>query len=172
MIDDLLDRYFNASVFYITVETVGRESIIIGSVINRLLRTVLTEVKQAHKFQTLGFVLLPDHIHLLIKPDGRVALDAIMQALARQFESEYATLMGQPQPTPVWQRSFLARRPIDQADFGRHLDWIHYNPVYHQQVEKPEAWPYSSYQAWIERGLYGAEWGTSLPESIKGKRWG
>ncbi len=170
MID--LSRYFTSPIFYVTVETIGRESIIIGSMITHLLRTVLTDVKQAHHFNTLGFVLLPDHVHLLIYPDTHVTLDAIVQRLASQFEHEYAQLMGQPKAEPIWQRSYPARRMRDEADLARHLDWVHYNPVYHQHVKKPEEWPYSSYQVWLERGLYTAEWGGSLPESIVGKHWG
>ena len=172
MTNDLLTHYFDTGIYYVTAETVGRESIVSGSTVTHLLRTVLNEVKQMHRFQTLGFVLLPDHFHLLIKPEGRVALESIMQTLANQFENEYAGLMGQPRPSQLWQRAYRARRPTDEADLGRHLDWIHYNPVYHKHAEKPEEWPYSSFSVWHERGLYPEGWGSSLPESIRGKRWG
>lgn len=169
---ELLTHFFSSSCFYITCETIGRENIISGDPITHLLRTVLNQIKQTHRFQTLGYVLLPDHVHLVIKPNPNVTLDAIIQGLIRQFEREYATLMGQPEVNPIWERSYPARRLQDGADLGRHLDWVHYNPVYHRHVDKPDGWLHSSYQVWCERGLYQAGWGSALPESIKGKRWG
>lgn len=172
MASEILERYYTGSCFYITCETIGRESIIASETITHLLRTVLNQIKQLHHFQTLGYVLLPDHMHLVIKPHPNVTLDAIIQGVIRQFERDYATMLGQPEVQPVWERSYPARRLQDDTDLGRHLDWVHYNPVYHRHVAKPEAWLHSSYQVWIDRGLYQSEWGWTPPESIKGKRWG
>lgn len=47
-----------------------------------------------------------------------------------------------------WQKGFWDHVIRDEADFQRHLDYIHYNPVKHGLVQRPEDWPYSSYSAW------------------------
>ena len=40
----------------------------------------------------------------------------------------------------------------DDIDFGRHLDYIHFNPVKHGTVSKPLDWKWSSfhrYSDWV-----------------------
>jgi putative transposase len=55
----------------------------------------------------------------------------------------------------------------DEADWRRHLDYIHYNPVKHGYVASPSDWPHSSFQRCVQRGWYDLEWGRSVPDSIK-----
>jgi putative transposase len=47
------------------------------------------------------------------------------------------------------------------------LDYIHYNPVKHGYVTKPEAWHSSSYLEWIKRGEYVIGWGHKEIEGLK-----
>jgi putative transposase len=49
----------------------------------------------------------------------------------------------------------------DEDDLGRHLDYIHYNPVKHGLAACPRAWPYSSFHRWLKRGDYDPDWGRS-----------
>ena len=49
--------YFIADCFFVTVVTLGRQDFIVGSVPTHLLRTVLSDVKKEHPFQTAGFIL-------------------------------------------------------------------------------------------------------------------
>jgi putative transposase len=46
------------------------------------------------------------------------------------------------------------------------MDYIHYNPVKHGLVAKPEDWPHSSYLDCVHRGLYEIAWGWKETESI------
>jgi putative transposase len=55
--------------------------------------------------------------------------------------------------------------------FAAVLDYIHYNPVYHGLVARPEEWPHSSYSVWVERKLYKLGWGWQMPQRIKDKHW-
>ena len=54
----------------------------------------------------------------------------------------------------------------DEADLERHFDYIHYNPVKHGYVTKPEKWRFSSRQYWLEKGLYPEGWGYTEPQTI------
>jgi putative transposase len=49
----------------------------------------------------------------------------------------------------------------DEADFARHVEYIHYNPVKHGHAPAPLAWPYSSFRRYVEAGVYPADWGMS-----------
>ena len=59
----------------------------------------------------------------------------------------------------MWQRRFWEHTITDEADLERHLDYIHYNPVKHGLVSCPHLWEYSSFQKWVERDIYRADWG-------------
>ena len=81
-------------------------------------------------------------------------------------------MLGMPSLEPIWQRSYSMQRVHDADEFAVALDSIHYNPVHHSLVERPEEWPNSSYQAWVERGVYRLGWGWEEPDRLRGRRRG
>ena len=40
----------------------------------------------------------------------------------------------------------------DEADFNRHIDYIHSNPVKHGYVAQVSHWPYSSFHRYVKQG--------------------
>jgi putative transposase len=58
----------------------------------------------------------------------------------------------------IWQRRFWEHVILDERDYERQVDYIHYNPVKHGQVARVAAWPYSSFPRYVERGAYDLEW--------------
>jgi putative transposase len=136
-----------------------------------LLRTILNNVKEIHPFVTLGYVFLYDHFHLLIRPTGASTFSDILHSLKPNFTKEYKKLIGVDGSMRFWQKSFWDHIIRDEVDFQRHLDYIHYNPVRHGLVEKPEDWLHSSFRHWQERDAYPTHWGWSLPASIAEYEW-
>ena len=67
----------------------------------------------------------------------------------------------------IWQTSFFDHIIRNEKDLHTHLDYIHYNPVKHKLVDKPELWPWSSYRVFLKRGYYEIGWGYSEPKAIK-----
>jgi putative transposase len=59
----------------------------------------------------------------------------------------------------IWRRRFWEHTIVDETDFERHVDYIHYNPVKHGLVACPRDWPYSSFQRWVQREAYPPDWG-------------
>jgi putative transposase len=92
--------------------------------------------------------------------------------MMNRFEHDHSALMGMPRHSPLWRRSYQVHRVRGEQDFVNRLDYIHYNPVYHRLAERPEEWPYSSYETWVARGAYQLGWGWALPENLNDKRWG
>ena len=58
----------------------------------------------------------------------------------------------------VWQRRFWDHVIRDDDDYGRHMDYIHYNSVTPGLVRCPHAWPHSSFAKWVRQGAYAADW--------------
>ncbi|MFN2155246.1 MAG: REP-associated tyrosine transposase [Anaerolineae bacterium] len=131
-----------------------------------LLRETLHRVKELHPFSMLGYVFLPEHFHLLIRPTGDSNFSQIMHSLKRNFARSYAEAGTHLLGPKVWQRRFWDHVIRNETDLQRHLDYIHYNPVKHGLVCDPAEWEHSSFGAWQGRGAYSESWGRVEPPSI------
>lgn len=136
-----------------------------------LLRTTLHSVKELHAFTMLGYVFLPDHFHMLIRPAVQSNFSQIMQSLKRNFTLTYKKKLSNSGTLKLWQKSFWDHVIRDEMDLERHLDYIHYNPVRHQLVTRPEDWTHSSYLYWQRQNSYPKMWGWSLPDTLANYRW-
>ena len=67
----------------------------------------------------------------------------------------------------LWQDRYYDHVIRDERDFENHLDYIHYNAVKHQLVQRPEDWPWSSYKECVKKGYYEIGWGYGEPGEIK-----
>jgi putative transposase len=54
---------------------------------------------------------------------------------------------------PFWQKRFYDHVIRDADYFARHLDYVHYNPVKHQQASRPTEHGWSSFQEWVKGAL-------------------
>ena len=39
------------------------------------------------------------------------------------------------------------------------MDYIHYNPVKHGYVQAAKDWPFSTFQKYVQQGIYPEDWG-------------
>jgi putative transposase len=136
-----------------------------------LLRQNLQATKRLHPFSITAYCFLPEHFHIMIRPTGASNFSAIMHSLKPNFTKDYKTMLGITGKMRFWQKGFWDHVIRDEEDFRRHLDYIHYNPVKHGLVLRPEDWPYSSYSIWKARGVYPDKWGWELPLSIRDYNW-
>ena len=165
-------RYYVADVIiFITQVVAEREPIFRDETCLILLRSTLHQVKRLHPFAMLGYVFLPDHFHLLIKPTGQSNFSQIMHSLKPNFTKAYKRQLGIDGPMKFWQKRFWEHTIRNELDFERHLDYIHYNPVKHGFVSNPADWSHSSFLSWQARGAYPAGWGKSIPPSITTENW-
>ena len=163
-------------VYFFTVVTHRRQPLFSTLRNVNLLRTALRRVMSRHPFRIDAMVVLPDHLHAIwTLPADDWAFDRrwrlIKGAVTRGVSAGPAsdnTSRKRRGERAVWQRRFWEHLIRDQADFNRHMDYIHYNPVHHGLVDNPGAWPYSSFHRLVERGIYPPGWGASEPESVAG----
>ncbi len=59
----------------------------------------------------------------------------------------------------LWQQRFWEHWIRDEADYHRHCDYIHYNPVKHGLCQMPAHWQYSSFHQFAQQGVYPHDWG-------------
>ncbi len=156
--------------FFFTVVTYGRRPIFKSAQARAYLGEAMREVRQAAFFEMPGFVILPDHFHCLWSlPTGDTAYSSRWSRIKRLFSKSW-TSAGMARSVSssrsrirhreldVWQRRFWEHTIRDEADFINHLEYIHFNPVKHELVSCPHAWPHSSFHRWVRSGEYPENW--------------
>jgi putative transposase len=86
------------------------------------------------------FVIMPDHIHLLITPT--TSLEKVAQFIKGGFSYRVKKELGSNME--IWQEGFQDQRVRDAADYDVHANYIRQNPVSGRLCEKAEEYPYSS----------------------------
>lgn len=127
-------------IFFVTTITAGRLPIFHREAIARLLMETLAHYREQRKFLLHEFVIMPDHIHLLLTPAHEISLERAVQFIKGGFS--FRLKNGH-----VWQASFTNHRITDDEDYERHRNYIRMNPVRARLVERPEAYPYGSASA-------------------------
>ena len=72
----------------------------------------------------------------------------------------------------IWQRRYWEHLIIYEADYRRHVDYLHFNPVKHGLVASVAEWPYSTFHRFVHQGIYPADWGWKNTTTDKGVKFG
>ena len=168
--------------YFFTVVTFDRRPILTSELSRSTLREAWQYVQERRPLTVDAICLLPDHLHCIwALPDGDTDYSTRWSAIKALFAKKYLTAGGREVErsasrsrkgeAAIWQRRFWEHCVRDQADFNRHVDYIHFNPVKHGLVESPRDWVWSSFHRYAAAGQYGPDWGAAEPESIKGVDW-
>jgi putative transposase len=134
----------------------------------RLLGDAFRHTRAAHPFASDAIVVLPDHLHCICTlPPADTDFSLRWQLIKKHFTANLRAADTRL-PSRIWQPRFWEHRIRDDADLGRHLDYLHYNPVKHGLAAAPGQWPYSTFIRHVRRGVYGPDWGAAAPPRIAG----
>lgn len=159
--------HFTTNLFFVTQRAVGEEPVLGNELMMRLMQAALDWTKIHYPFERIGYLFLPEQVHLLLKPTGDASLDQIMQSVRHRFHAEYHELMNMPGTTLLWQDGHEVQRVAEVETLAMHLDYIHYLPVQRGFVAEPAAWPYGSFALWQARGIYNDRWGRIAPATLQ-----
>jgi len=111
----------------------------------------LERARRAYGFCVLGYVVMPEHVHLLVsEPEGRplsVALQAVKQSVSR--------ILALRRAEPFWQARYYDFNVWSNPKRVEKLRYMHRNPVIRGLVAAPEDWAWSSYRHYLT-GIEGA----------------
>jgi putative transposase len=114
-----------------------------------MLLEILETVRRGLDILLLGYVIMPDHCHLLFKA-RRESVSHVMHQW--KFKSGYAVQRFRNHSGTFWQArffDFICRRVRDVSD---KLYYIHQNPVAQNLVPHPEEWKWSSAAFYLKQG--------------------
>jgi putative transposase len=107
----------------------------------RTFEKELEKVGVRFRFVIAGYVLMPEHVHLLVGQTQVAALSTAMQVLKQQTSRKL-----KPGEEPqFWQRRYYDFNVHNEDKRVEKLRYTHRNPVKRGLVEKPEEWPWSSF---------------------------
>ena len=156
--------------FFFTLVTEDRAPILTTPLARSVLREVTLECRRQWPFHMEAVVLMPDHLHTVWRlPEGDSDYSKRWGWLKKEFTKRWLASGETERPVSasrrrnrthgVWQRRFWEHVIRDERDLGRHLDYIHYNPVKHGLVDRVVDWPWSSFHRFVREGRYPPDWG-------------
>lgn len=107
-----------------------------------IFETELEKVRRRYGFVVAGYVLMPEHVHLLVGEPKVSILSVALQVLKQETSKK----LKQPGTAQFWQRRYYDFNVWTEKKRVEKLRYIHRNPVQRGLVEKPEDWPWSSFR--------------------------
>ncbi len=125
-----------------------------------LFLTVLERARRRYRLVVIGYVVMPEHFHLLITEpqvgDPSVVMQALKLGFARRMLAEMARTQvskgarpGAPVPNHVWQARFYDFNVYRERKRIEKLRYIHRNPVERGLVAQPDQWLWSSFRSYM-----------------------
>jgi putative transposase len=126
---------------------------------------ILGEVRDRFGFLLVGYVVMPEHIHLLISEPARGTPSTVMQVLKQRVSRRLRRKHRRVTPAQLgfrfyrggktlpqfWQRRFYDFNVWSARKQSEKLEYMHANPVKRRLVRHPRDWPRSSYSFYAQQ---------------------
>jgi putative transposase len=106
----------------------------------------LEVMRERYEFEVLGYVVMPEHVHLLLSEPADHEHHALSTAL-QALKISVSRRLGE---RPFWQRRYYDFNVFSNDKRMEKLRYAHRNPVKRGLVEKPEAWVWSSFRFYLD----------------------
>jgi len=105
-----------------------------------LLIDVLRSLVAERKFELRDFVVMPDHLHLLLTVHDGMTIEKAMQLIKGRFSHRLKRELGYL--GEVWQRGFTEEQVMNREGFEKHREYIAQNPVKERLAATPDEYPF------------------------------
>ena len=135
-------RVHQAGVYFVTTDTWQRRDIFRQQAVAKIVVQQLTSCRDRGFYELHEFVLMPDHLHVLLTPGETTSLEKAIQMIkggsSRVISQELHFRW------PVWHSGFHDRWIRDVQEFFRCRQYIRENPVKARLVDRCEEFRWSS----------------------------
>jgi len=107
-----------------------------------LMVATFFKYRDAGEFQLHEYVVMPNHIHLLLSVNDQQQLARVIQLIKGGFS--HALREQKIVFRAVWQQRYYDRRVRNAKEFAEFAQYIQQNPIRKGLVEQAEDYPYSS----------------------------
>ena len=128
--------------YFITSRAFNGQALFQSERVARLLIETLLGYRRQGKFLLHEFVVMPNHLHVLLTTVEGITLERSTQFIKGGFSHRAGKLLEMR--GEIWQRGYVDHRIRDARDFATHREYIRLNPVRAHLAELPETYAYSS----------------------------
>lgn len=110
----------------------------------------LDQARRRHDLVLSAYVVMPEHVHVLLRPRSGARMATILQAIKQPAARRALALMPEiTEPRRFWQHGGGFDRNIWSDEAWEHaVTYIHLNPVRRGLVERAADWRWSSAAFW------------------------
>ena len=108
----------------------------------------LDRAREKHGFLLLGYVIMPDHVHLVLLPPEGMKMGLVIREIKSRSAKQYfaESNIGTPNAKRVfWQRRCYDHNCRNLETMKEKIRYCHKNPVNRGLVNDPADWEWSSY---------------------------
>ena len=167
-----MSRYRRArtgSTYFFTLVSYERRPILCHEALRKLLRVAVQNVRVQRPFEIDAWVQMPDHLHCVWTlpeddTDYSTRWAQIKRSVSRFCEEDMklshavSESRRKHRDSTIWQRRFFEHQIVDEDDFARHVDYVHFKPVRHGLAESAAAWPFSTFHRYVRAGILPEDW--------------
>ena len=146
---------------FITFSCYKRQPLLSAPVAPRIFEETLERVRRWYDFGVLGYVVMPEHVHLLVSEPERGTL-----ALAVQMLKQLTAHKLKRGSEPFWHTRYYDYNVRTSKKRIEKLRYLHRNPVARGLVQKPEDWEWSSFRHYMT----GVEGVVEIESELTGMR--
>jgi putative transposase len=151
-----LVRYHHTGHFhFVTFSCYRRQQFFRSASGRTLFERSLETMRLRYQFVVAGYVVMPEHVHLLVSEPQKAVLSKALQALK-------LSVSVQSKQRPFWQIRYYDFNVYSPGKRSEKIDYMHRNPVIRGLVADSIDWPWSSYHHYAtgERGTVeiDSEW--------------
>jgi REP-associated tyrosine transposase len=119
----------------------------------RIFESALDRVRRSFRLQVYGYVIMPEHVHLLLSEPEKDTLADALKSLKQGVSRHLLPRIGPLKPgfglsgeQHFWQKRYYDFNIRNYPQFVEKLRYIHRNPVKAGLCERPEDWEWSSFR--------------------------
>ena len=135
-------RTYIPGTYFVTSRTWESRQLFIRPPVCEIVVETLFHYRDKHNYLLHSFVLMPDHVHLILTPGPDISLERAVQFVkggsARRITQSLNYRL------PVWQRGYTDHRIRDVQDYENHRRYIEANPVKARLALSAKEYPWSS----------------------------
>src|SRR5665213_1285892 len=159
----LYRRYGLRRLHFITCSGYRRLPLLASARAKNSFVKILGEVRDRHGFSLSGYVVMPNHIHLLISEPAKGTPSTVMQVLKQRVsrrlrrrkrciagQTSLAFAGGDDALRRFWQRRFYDFNVWSLKKKVEKLHYMHMNPLKRKLVDHPRDWPWSSFSSYSD----------------------
>jgi putative transposase len=130
----------SSRLFFVTTKTFMGRFLLQSERNAELLIDVLRGCVKTDKFRVLDFVIMPNHVHLILEVRRGMSIELAMQLIKGGFS--YRLKKEKGYLSEVWQKGFSEVRIVDEGSMRRYRQYIEQNPIKAGLAAAPEEYPY------------------------------